>query len=266
MAERIPDLPEEEYHALSDWSSGNLRKVLKSWAHVGVETINPEAARIGRASHVRTLEPDAFHRRYVLSPKVDRRTKEGKALAQAVQEKAERDGLEVLDQSDFELVESIGQAVQQHPRARSLLSQSESEVTFRWSEQGLDFRARTDAIDDRQRVIVDLKTTRDSALDFSRAVQRYDLHIQAYHYLRGVKAVEGKDYDFVFIVVEKSAPFGVKLYRLSEEYLKLAEKRWFLAIDVIKERKEAPELYAGYSPEIVTLTPPKYLSQELHAF
>ena len=266
MDERISNMDEARYHALSDWSSGNIRKVLKSWAHVGVESINPDAARIGRASHVRTLEPDTFHRRFVLSPKVDRRTKEGKALAQAVQEKAEREGLEVLDQADFELVESIGQSVAKHPKVGSLLAQAESEVTFRWSELGLKFRCRTDAINDRQQVIIDLKTTRDSALDFNRAVMRYDLHIQAYHYLRGVRRFTGKDYDFVFVVVEKSAPYGVKLYRLSEDYLKVAEKSWFQAIDTIKEREECPDLYPGYSPEIVTLNPPKFLTQEAYAF
>jgi hypothetical protein len=141
----------------------------------------------------------------------------------------------------------------------SLLRQSRTEVTFLWEEKGLKFRSRTDALNVKAQVVMDLKTTSGSALDFGGQILKYGLHVQAFHYLKGINAFYNEDdWDFWFLVVEKQAPFGVCLYRLSPEYYALAEEEWAKGVARIVAHRENPNGYTGYPVGITTLRPPKY--------
>jgi hypothetical protein len=67
-------------------------------------------------------------------------------------------------------------------------------------------------------MIVDLKTTTDaSETGFPRSVRRFKYDWQAWWYLRGANAISHELYDkFVIIAIEKTPPYGVMLYELTE--------------------------------------------------
>ncbi|MGA0841051.1 MAG: PD-(D/E)XK nuclease-like domain-containing protein, partial [Pseudomonadales bacterium] len=58
---------------------------------------------------------------------------------------------------------------------------------------------------------VDLKTTVD-AREFERSVFTFGYDIQAAFYTEVAKVIDGKSRKFIWIVVEKDAPYGVQIY------------------------------------------------------
>ena len=92
---------------------------------------------------------------------------------------------------------------------------------------------------------------------FSSAVKKFRYDIQASWYLDGLKTITGNDYDFLFVVCEKSRPWNVQTYRLDQESLDRGrdDTRHFLAR--YKEYRNASETekkrLTGYYNGIQTL-------------
>src|SRR5690349_3941280 len=76
-------VPMDLYHAGPGISSTGIKEILKSPAHYKAYLEGQEdtdAFRLGRLVHMRLLEPEAYVDSVVISPQVDARTKEGKAI------------------------------------------------------------------------------------------------------------------------------------------------------------------------------------------
>lgn len=81
------DLTDAEYFAHSAINCSGLKLISsKTPAHFKYqqsEQRKPTPAMIiGSAVHCATLEPEAFNERYIVAPKIDKRTKDGKAFGQ----------------------------------------------------------------------------------------------------------------------------------------------------------------------------------------
>ena len=80
-------MPAEQYHSHPAVGHSGLVRIMRSPAHYkDVLTDPPDptpAMRLGTAFHTALLEPDRFGQTFVVAPKFDRRTKEGKAQAEA---------------------------------------------------------------------------------------------------------------------------------------------------------------------------------------
>ena len=75
-------------------------------------------------------------------------------------------------------------------------------------------KAEKESVDDKK-VIIDLKTTRDSSPEsFRRSAYNYGYDRQAAFYLDGFKADE-----FWFLVIEKESPYRVGIYKASDEFI-----------------------------------------------
>ena len=79
----------EDYRNNEAFSRSQLFKLSKSPAHFKYALENPEvetpALAFGTAFHSYVLEKDKFDNEYIVAPKLDRRTKEGKALAAQIE-------------------------------------------------------------------------------------------------------------------------------------------------------------------------------------
>lgn len=73
----------EEYHRVDAMSKGKLDKLEKSALHYKASLETPPEPTpqmiFGAAYHLMALEPGEFPKYYIVPPKIDRRTKEGKA-------------------------------------------------------------------------------------------------------------------------------------------------------------------------------------------
>jgi exodeoxyribonuclease VIII len=185
------------------------------------------AFRIGSAAHTAILEPTQYLVRYAIKPEgIDRRTKDGKIIFAEFESK--NTGKIVMAEQEDQQVSSMFDAVHSHELASRLLTLGKPEVTWR-TEGAMPLQCRTDwfnpagcELSGGRPYVADLKTVEsldDEAFsNFEKAVFRYGYHRQAGFYLPLITEITGAPvFDFFFIAVEKVEPFGVAVYRLSDD-------------------------------------------------
>lgn len=225
----------ETYHANPAVSHSKLetfrrRPALYHRKYILKSIAQPEpssAFRLGSAAHCAVLEPKEFSSRYIVRPQgIDRRTKDGKEAWM----KFENDnaGKTVMDCDEMATVLQLEGAVRAHPLAAELLAAGSPELVWR-SAGPFPIQCRTDwfnlagcSLSNGRPYVADLKTVEsleDGAFgNFERAVFRYGYHRQAGFYLPLISEIIRKPiFDFFFVAVEKIEPFGVAVYRLSDE-------------------------------------------------
>lgn len=181
-----------------------------------VPRVDSEWLLLGRAIHCAALEPDEFSNRYIIAPKVDRRTKEGKETwANFLADAGPR---EVLDHDSGDIITKASQALQEHPVASFLLQgKKEQIITWTDAETGIACKGRVDVAGER---IVDLKSSSHGAslpLLMNEAARR-DYHGQCAWYHDGAKAA-GFDLQLppAIVYVETQEPFDVVCLAMTEE-------------------------------------------------
>jgi hypothetical protein len=213
---------------------------------------------IGTAIHLAVLEPERFALEVVQRPTFDRRTTIGKAGFAAWT--AENAGRLALEAEDFDTVRRSADSVLAHPAARALLSEGAPEVTLRWVDAttGAPCRARFDWLRPDLGA-VDLKSTRDaSPAGFAREIAQHAYYIQAAHYDMGAQAVLGQFLPYwIFIAVEKEAPYAVGVYSLDRESIDAAAVRVADALARWRASTDSGR-WPSYSNLIEPITTPKW--------
>ena len=254
----------EEYHGKyrNYLSSSDLRKLLRSPAHYRAPSApSTPAQEIGTLVHLAVLEPDTWKACYQPSPKIDRRTKEGKALAewQASQE-AER-GIKYISEDLHREIEAIAFNVFSSVGSSGLLTGGVAELSGFTSLLDCNIRVRPDYLKDD--VIIDLKTTYDARPEpFLKSVLAYQYEVQAALYLDACEAIDGKKRDFIWIAVEKDAPYGVQIFKASQSMLARGRALYQQAIRTYLECS-ALDYWHGYTTAIQTLNLPKWAQEKL---
>ena len=208
-----------EYRTKEGISASDLKRMMKSMATWKYFFDNPEdskdspALKFGRAFHKYCLEPYEFNKEYIVSPKFDRRTKEGKEEAAAFEKVAE--GREIIDEETMDKLTKMREALYATPYVKKLIY-GEHEKSFFWTDEetGVECKFRADSFGKfgSQNVIIDLKTTKNADTDaFMRDAIKYGYDVQAAHYLEGMKAATGEDYRFIFICQETTEPYLVNI-------------------------------------------------------
>lgn len=259
MSEIIYGMPAEEYHKIDALSASTAKILLRSPAHFLAQKESPREPspqmRFGTLVHAMVLEPETVDRDFAAVAKVDRRTKEGKAAAEAFE--LANLGKTVVDMDQFQRAQRVKQAVDMHPIANMLFKDGKAEATLLWEQYGIPCKARFDYL--RSSDIVDLKTAQDaSAEGFSRAIATYQYHMQAAHYAEGLKACSGWEMDnFFFVAVETDAPFNIGIYNIDQTAMQVGRELMRKASIAYKLAQDA-ESWHGYEPSIQTLGLPKW--------
>ena len=213
-----------EYHANPAVSRSMLHIMGKSpahykWAHDNV-TSPTEALKFGTMFHTLVLEPEAFDAKYIIAPQVDKRTKEGKEIYQALSESKK----EIVQQSEYESACTMRDNILENKYAKALL-QGTKEMSFYWTDEltGIDCKCRPDCMTSigDMNVIVDLKSCNNAESSaFMKDALSYGYDLQAAQYKTGVELVEQKPYKFVFIVVEKSPPYAINILEADSIFIR----------------------------------------------
>lgn len=229
-AKVIYDMSNEEYHSSPAISKSALDEFAKSPLHYWDRYINPdkptrkptEAMLMGSALHTLVLEPHKFDQEYAVSPEFDKRTKLGKEEFLVWQH--ENEGKIHISKDDYISCQRMQDAIQKHPVARTLLDGTgKAETSIFWMQPSLaslPCRCRPDYITPSG-AIVDLK----SSLTASKTGfmwKAYDMryHVQAAFYRQGFRAAFGEyPEDFLFVAVEKTAPYMVSVQRATKEFI-----------------------------------------------
>lgn len=261
-----------EYRKKEGISSSDLKRMMKSMAHWKYYHDNPddsdtEALQFGRAYHKLMLEPDDFDNEFIVSPKFDRRTKDGKAAYEEFLKKAE--GKEVINEETYQKLLEMQKALYDTPFVK-LLIKGEHEKSFFWKdkETGIPCKCRPDSFGQikDQYVAIDLKTTKDAETDhFMRDAIKLGYDIQACHYCEGLETVYNKPFKFIFIAQEKTAPYLVNVLEADEYFMASGRE---LRGKLLEEYKKAEEtgIYEGYMTDgtaVNKLSVPAWLRDSL---
>lgn len=242
----------KEYRQAEGISRSELFTILsKTPCHFLYETTHPKedtpALAFGRATHKAILEPETFSDEFAVAPKVDRRTKEGKETWNKFVE--DNAGKEVITEEDFEILQDM-KAVIDHDIHASTFLNGIHEQSYFWTDEatGEKCKVRPDCIAevDGKKYLVDYKTT-DSCDDgaFERSVRKYGYKFQAGMYREGYFQNTFEDVGFVFVAQEKTAPYAVRVYICSEEFLAEGYTQFREAIGIYHECKTSNH-YWGY--------------------
>ena len=235
----------QDYHRKTEYISKSLLDLVhKSPAHYkayieGEKQAPSSAMNFGSLVHSVVFGQD----NYAIMPECDRRTKEGKAIYESFLAHAEGKELIVTTEQALQ-ANQIANAVLAHPKASILLEQGQAELPIFGKIEGLDAKCKVDFLNTKYNVCVDLKTTTNSAPhEFAKSIYNYRYHVQAAFYMDLTKAER-----FIFIAVEKEAPFNVELYELDAEAIERGRQEYLADIETLKKCKESG-VYHGYTTD-----------------
>jgi exodeoxyribonuclease VIII len=236
-------------------SYSTLSKFDRTPAHARYAMQHPSAPTAamerGTALHMAVLEPDRFDAEVATTPRIDRRTKEGKAAWAKFQ--AENIGKVLLDEDDHAACLAM----------RDMLrGPGYCEVGAIWEDPttGQACKALIDRMGqhDGWTYLVDLKKTRDaSSRGFARTVASYGYHAQAAMIVDGCDVLSPRDRRFAWIAVEEEPPHCVAVYDAPLMLLSLGREKWRRWLDAYIESQRT-QTWGGYPAEIRPLELPKW--------
>jgi len=222
------DISNEAYHAGPGVSKSQLDDIainpaIYQWRkRAPQDEVKLKALDMGTALHCLLLEPHEFDQRFVVAPKFDRRTFEGKQRAARFLEVNGQSGKTVLEPEEHRKLLLMRDSTFAHPAARWLLeADGHQEASIYWDDEetGELCRIRPDKFLTGQPVIVDVKKVADMAR-FARHVEEFRYHVQDSMYRDGFYQHFNEYPQFVFIAVSESIDCGrypVRTFQLHAE-------------------------------------------------
>lgn len=216
------DVPNETYHAGAGISKSGLFDLYKKTPrHYRFgERKDSKNFDMGDGVHAAILEPGRFDAKFIRGPE-DRRGNIWKDMSVG----AKLDGKTLLTAGDHDKARYIRDAAWANADVAFWLSgMILVEPSAYWvdEETGLTLRCRPDAVNAGRGAKIDLKSTvAADSYHFSKSIEEYGYHVQEAIYTHGwdeaVRA-SGREYAktdvFVFIALEKSAPYEAVAYEI----------------------------------------------------
>ena len=255
----VLDVSNEDYHSGPGLSRSDLVRLLQSPAHfkLGEEKEQTPAMVLGQAFHTYTLQSELFDKKFVILPEdYDGRTAKGKAL------KAEAGDKQTLKYGEWQDIKGMAEAIRAHPEIARLLMTGLPEVSGYWYDLAYPeilLKCRVDWLNLSENIILDLKSSTEARSEFfTKHAFNFNYHLQAAFYLYVVSTITKTPHrDFYFAVVEKVKPYGVMLYKATEEFIQAGEIEVQKALAIYADCLAKDE-WPGYSQEVEPLGLPNW--------
>ena len=227
------------------------------------EEDSKSAMNMGTALHAAVFENHRFHQIVSVAPKVDRRTKEGKALwAQFL---AESQGKTVITADEFSYVTKMHDNIVANPMAMQLLSMPGiKEVPIRWRDKrsGLWCKGKPDLVSESG-ILVDLKSCRTCRMPaWARLVRDRGYHRQAAMYIDGLKSIGVEMHSFVHIAVHNAPPFECFVYELTDRPIQMGRNEYQTALLNIRDSLESDDWSEPMSQVVQKVDFPEWMYRE----
>ena len=229
-------LTHKNYYQNTDYVSNSMLNHLtgKSPEYFRFMMNNPQPAtpamKFGSAFHMNVLQPQEFNKGYAVSPKFDRRTKQGKEdYAEFIKNNVLKT---IISEDDYHLIEQMTDKLMRDSDAKTLISAGDKERIIVWNneEYDVDCKGMLDVYREDSGIIVDLKTTQDSSYNgFASSVRRFKYYKQAAFYLDAVGAQE-----FYIVAIEKNPPFSINIIQIGDELLDKGRELYNRDLEVYK--------------------------------
>jgi len=236
--------------------------------------------------HIQILEPQEFDKRFMVIPKWNMATKDGKAEFQSYAinlataktisvaqcdemveaKKGKRElltsalaskGMSVLDQGELDTVQAMYARLKEQDAYQYITGRrdSDTEVAIVWDDEetGLRCKAKIDYTNRDQCILADLKSTEVAAMHaFRHSVEKYGYFQQAAFYNDGWQAITGDVCSFLFIAVEKTAPHCCCSYEPDENTLLAGRSSYRDELKLWKKCKDT-DTWPGYNDGKISL-------------
>jgi excisionase family DNA binding protein len=256
-----------DYHGSDELSRSTASDLTTtSPAKVRYERDNPLTYKgvpliMGGCFHGMVLEPECLDEEYAVKPtEIDGKsplTKHYKEEFAGMQ--MERPDAQWLKADDWETCKGMAYAVLDNPVYTHYASDIDAiaEGTGHFDYNGAKCKVRPDLYTS-DGTIIDLKSTMDaSEAGFRKSVRNFSYAFQACWYLEAMRALGLPAKQFVFIAVDKVAPFGVASYTLTESEIDRQKPRMQKACEIWATCMETG-VWPGYPEEVVTLDLSRY--------
>lgn len=255
----------ENYLHMFGASSHGLMDIRRSPKYYKWRRENPmqsKAMGIGTLVHMLILEPGLAEQRVKVAPKVDRRTKDGKAAYEDFTASLPKDAI-VIDADEHQTLMRIRDSLMSHSFAKDVIGRkgaTKENVGFWVHEETQVFcKIRPDLMFLADDVVVDIKTTQlGHPVKFQKDMYNFNYDMQAAFYMDGYKAITGKNCQFFFLTVESSGPHDIACYQAKDKVYGFGKTRYEKAIrtfaDCFKDDK-----WPGYAEAIVPLDLPHWV-------
>jgi hypothetical protein len=267
-------IPAADYHALDAVSNSRLSRLRQSPElckyYMTNEREQTNAMRIGTAVHTEALEQELFDLNYATMPDF-KPIKEGSKVvktikAQEAEFEALHPGKTFLSHNEFRDIKAQGKSIREHKLAKHFISNLKTEITILFNRDGIDCKCRLDGYNEKLKTIIDIKTTVSaSPRSFEKSIFTYGYHRQAAMYLAAAKAAGLEANHFVFIAIEKKAPYQVGVYRMKDDVIALADKEINELLSLYKDCVKA-DYWPGYTEKIVDIGIPSWAVNETNDF
>jgi len=234
------NMTNEQYHAdLTHVSGSGLSLINESPAKYkyqyldGNREIGTPALILGSAIHKYILEgEEAYNAEYVNAPDVSFTTKEGKAI----RDQLLATGKQIVRFDDFNSIVGMAESIHRHPIAFDLLAHGVTEQSFFGEIDGAPVKCRADFIT-LDEYVIDLKSTVSAEIGkFGRDAYSFRYHVKAALYLDVIKAATGQEMKgFIFIAIEKKAPYDIGIYVIEPEDLELGKREYMKDLQTYKQ-------------------------------
>ena len=212
----------------------------------------------GTAVHAFFLERDNFDTDFVIKP-ADMRlnTKAGKEWALEHQSKI------IIDSELGNNLYEMEKSFMDSPAKLIYDIKGQTELSYFWDDLGtIKGKCRPDWISDDGEIVVDVKTTTDaSPRGFQKSISTWGYHLQLGWYLRGLRKLGLPAEQFIFIAIEKTAPFCVGVYRADQEMINYAMKELDQLMPEIQTAMVSNE-FPDYTPEITSIGLPPWMTDK----
>jgi exodeoxyribonuclease VIII len=252
----LGNISDKNYSELKGLRNSNFSLLEKSWKHFKeIKVEETDALIFGRAFHTLILEENKFWEQFAVAPeKLDRRTKEGKEIWATLQ----ASGKTILAHDDLKTLESMKAALVNHPLASKILHRSENEGAYTAEINGVECKCKADLIN--QGYIFDLKTCLDASPEgFKKSIGQRKYHRQGAFYsdILERNGIEMKG--FIFVAIEKVAPFNIGVYMLEQDSMDIGRKDYLRLVEKYKYHSENVGAFEGYSPNIEPISAPNWI-------
>ena len=291
-ASLIEKMSNDEYHACPEFSSSQLKDILRSGAHFYSNNIIKENEReskkhldFGTLAHTLFLEPDQFENEFAVIPAdapkpptdVMRNAKnpseDSIKRVQWWDQFAAEHGTKITITEDLLLgakrIADNLRTLSSYVIMKNNFGMAEASIFFVDPVFGLQLRIRPDyhiapCTAFPNGLLLDVKTSTDArAFKFSKSCSDFGYDLSASMYREGFQQYYGTQDkpDFLFLVAESTAPFNVKQYRASDLFLSVGNARYNRSKELLAESLLMGE-WDGYSKDLEEIYLPSYMTKQ----
>lgn len=230
-------LEDREYFAIDAISASLLKRVYnKEFYEVlnKVENSKNDAMKFGSLVHCMVLEPDEFNNRYAVMQELNLRTKEGKESKNLFE--LENRDKEIVTQDELRRAQNCLKSLE-NAKLLKIFKRGLKEQVALFKMQDLNCKSKIDFYDEKNGLLIDLKTTSKSGEEFLKDCKKFHYNLQMAFYHDGLVQL-GKEIKKVLIVgIQNQKPFKITIAELEQDELEVGRDKYNLAIKMLNKIK-----------------------------